>query len=144
GEKTTLDPDMAGIIEAKIALDEAEALLAGYQDGSIDLDAKDLLLASAVNDVVYNYRFNPDVTCGRYNFVYYENNMVKVSLNPLYAGNAERDKPTIENIVVQIINAKLNVDLAIAGTIDFVSGETEGEKIDKARQTDDLNFNEYP
>lgn len=144
GEETTLNPDMAGIIEAKIALDEAEALLAGYQDGSIELDAKDLLLASAVNDVVYNYRFNPDVTCGPYNFVSYENNMVKVSLNPLYVGNAEGDKPTIGNIVVQIINPKLNVDLAIAGTIDFVSGETEGEKIDKARQSDDLNFNEYP
>lgn len=144
GEEPSLDPNLAPILEAKVALDEEEAIFASYEDGSVDLDPKSLLLESAVNDIQYNYRFNPDVTYGPYNFVSFGNNMAKVELNPLYVGNAEGAKPSIPNVIVQTVNQELDVDLAIAGTIDYVSGAVEGEKIDKARASDVVNFVEYP
>lgn len=144
GKEPEITADLAAVLEAKINLDEAEELLAGYQDGSIDMNPKELLLASAVNDIVYTYRFNPDVTYGPYNFVALENNMAKVELNPKYVGNAEGDKPSIQKVIVQTVNRQLDVDLAISGTIDYVSGVIEGEKIDKARSNDAVGFVDYP
>lgn len=144
GEESELNTELAGVIEARIALDEEEATLAGYEDGTTELDPQEMLMLAAVNDIQYNYRFNPDVTYGAYNFVSFENNMTKVELNPLYVGNAEGKKPTIQNIIVQAVNSTLDVDLAIAGTIDMAAGITQGDKIDKARESDAVNYTEYP
>ena len=138
------DPEYAYMLEQYAAVKEAEATLAGYEDGSIEMSPLQTLMTAAANDVAYNYRFNPDVTAGPYKFVEYANNMAKVTINENFKGNAEGNLPTIQNVVVQTVNQKLDLDLAIAGTIDLVPGIIEGAKIDKAKEnTDTVGTNTF-
>lgn len=134
-----------GLLTALQEVKEAEATLAGYQDGSIELSALEILLTAAAEEVANVYRFKPDVTCGPYNFVEFGNNMAKVTINDKFVGNAEGELPKIQNVVVQTVNSKIDVDLAIAGTIDIVPGTIEGEKIDKAKANEAaVGFNSFP
>lgn len=137
------DPEYKYMLEKYKTLKEAEAILAGYKDGSVELSPLETLMTAAADYVSNDYRFKPVVTCGPYQFVEYANNMAKVTINPNFKGTAEGAKPQIKNVVVQTINPKLDVDLAIAGTIDYVSGQIEGAKIDKAKGNDAVNEVSY-
>ena len=138
------DPELISLIKLKMAVDDEEALLNGYKDGSIDLDPLDLLLTAATNDIAFEYRFAPDVTAGPYNFVSFENNMVKLALNDKFVGNFEGKKPSIKNIIIQTVQTKLDVDLVLSGNIDIANSVIEGDKINKAKDNaDKVSFSHY-
>ncbi len=114
-----------------------EAKLAEYEANKDSMDPTELLMAESALDVSQTYRFNPDVTCGPYNFVSNENKMIKVTLNDKFIGDVEGKKPTIQNVILQEINTNLAIDLLEAGNIDISPGEIEGEKINKAKEIKD-------
>lgn len=144
-EAEDTDPDYVYMLELLAEVDAEKEILKGYEDGTTEMAPKSVLMTTAANDVAYNYRFNPDVTAGPYSFVEMGNGMAKVTLNDKFVGNAEGKKPTIKNVVVQTVNSKLDVDLVLAGTIDYVPGVIEGEKIDKAKANPDtVGFNFFP
>ena len=143
GEK--IDSDYAYMLGLLSDVEDEKKTLAGYEDGSIEMSPKATLMTTAANDIAYNYRFNPDVTSGPYKFVEFGNGMAKVTINDKFVGNAEGKKPVIKNVVVQTTNSKLDVDLVIAGTIDYVPGTIEGAKIDKAKaNADKVSTNSFP
>ncbi len=144
-EKEDLDPTHKSLLGMYAEIKEGEELLAGYNDGSAELSPLEILLTRAADEVANVYRFKPDVTCGPYQFVEFGNNMAKVTINDKFVGNAEGELPKIQNVVVQTVNPKIDVDLAIAGTIDIVHGTIEGEKIDKAKSnSDSVGYNSFP
>lgn len=108
------------------------------------LDARDISFRSSALEVAQVFRFKPDVTCGPYNFVSFENQTVTVTLNDKFLGNYEGKKPTIKNVVQKQVNQNLNVDLVISGDIDISPGEIEGEKIEKAKAADTAKTTSYP
>lgn len=140
-----LDPDYGYMLGLYADWQEQEAVLAGYEDGSIELSAVEVILIKSTDDVANNYRFNPDVTCGPYKFVEFGNNMAKVTINDKFLGNAEGDLPTIPNVIVQSVNSKIDVDLVLAGTVDIIPGVIDGAKIDKAKASpDQAGYNSFP
>ena len=127
------------------AVDEQVAKIEKIKSGEIELDPISSLMVESTYDVAYNYRFKPDVTCGPYNFVSYENRMAKVTLNDKFKGNAEGKKPTIKNIIVQTINAELEMDYLLSGFVDLIPGLTEAKKIDKGKENPDkVGYSNYP
>ena len=143
-EAEDTDPEYKTMLGQYGELQEAQTTLSGYEDGSIEVSPLQTLLTTATNEVAYEYRFKPDVTAGPYKFVEMANNMAKVTINENFKGDAEGNLPTIQNVVVQTVNQKIDVDLAIAGTIDIVPGVIEGEKIDKAKNsTDSVGANTF-
>jgi peptide/nickel transport system substrate-binding protein len=81
------------------------------------------------------YRFRPLVSSGPYKFVSNVNGNVLLELNPLFKGNYEGKKPTIERVISKEINMDLDVDLVISNEIDLSTGVIEGKKIEKAKAT---------
>ncbi|MDO5028440.1 MAG: ABC transporter substrate-binding protein [Bacillota bacterium] len=139
------DPDYAYMLELYKDVEDAKAVLAGYEDGSKELEPLEMLLTASANDVAYSYRFAPDVTCGPYNFVSFGNNMAKFTINDKFVGDKDGRKPTIKNVIIQTVNTSLDVDLTIAGTVDFAQGVIEGSKIDKAlAASDKVSTTSYP
>lgn len=138
-----ISADHLYLLQQLIAVDAEKKTLAGYQDGSIELDAISLLKTAAALEVSQTYRYNPDVTSGPYNFVSFGNNMAKVTLNDKFVGDANGKKPTIQNVIVQTVNNKVATDFVIAGTIDINPGVIEGAMIEKAKASPDAGFTHY-
>lgn len=114
---------------------EAEAKkLEEFKTNADKMDPTELLLNAGALDISQKYRFKPDVTCGPYKFVSFENGMCKVTINDKFVGDKDGKKPTIKNIISQTINPKLDVDYVLNGTVDMVTNITEGEKIDKVKK----------
>lgn len=133
------------IADLQQAYDDAVKFIEDLKAGTADLDPITSLMTKAALDVAYVYRFNPDVTCGPYKFVSYENRMAKVTLNELFKGNREGKLPTIKNVIVQTINNTLDMDLLIAGYVDIVPGLTEASKINKGKDSPDrVGYTNYP
>lgn len=160
--KKALEAEMAEAIEAK--KDEEAAIkemyagefakidesIAGEEKRKSDMaaegaevDASKLLLQSSAYDIAQTYRFAPDVTSGAYKFVSFQNNAATVTLNDKYLGDFRGKKPTIPNVVVQKVNQTLDVDLAINGSVDIAPGVIEGEKIEKAKSSDQTGTVSY-
>lgn len=55
-------------------------------------------------EVRNSYKAKPDVTCGPYNFVSFQDQVAKVTINDKFLGDIDGKKPTIKNIAVQKIN----------------------------------------
>ena len=135
--------DVANVLQAKVAADDEEALKAGYEDGSIELDPLELLMTSAANFVAYDFRFEPKVSSGPYTFVSFDGSIARVTVNPNYPGNAEGKKPTIKNVAVQTIPAKTDIEYVLKGDIDVLTGLIDAEKIEKAKESDAVETNNY-
>ena len=60
-----------------------------------------------------------------------------------YKGNHEGKVPTIQNIIIKRVNQDLDVDLAISGEIDLVTGVIEGSKIQAAQAAETTNTTYY-
>lgn len=101
------------------------------------------VIANTVNDPAVGQRRNPTVTCGPYNFVQFKDQTAVVELNPYFKGNYEGKVPTIEEIQVKYINQETDVDQVIAGTVDLVTGVIQGEKIEKAKNSDKVTSVSY-
>lgn len=139
------EEEEAYLAELQADVDEAKQALQDIKDGKVEVSPIQSLLTKAALDVAYNYRFKPDVTCGPYNFVSYENRMAKVTLNDKFKGNRDGKLPSIKNIIVQTINSKIEMDLLIAGHVDLIPGLTESSKIDKGKAAEDkVGFTNYP
>ena len=132
------------IQELQDAVDEIQAEYDAIESGEVEMDAKELLMTEATLDLAYNYRFNPDVTAGPYNFVEFGNNMAKLTINEKYKGNSEGQLPTIKNVIVQTVNTALEVDYVINGILDISPDNMEAKKINKAKENaDKVNILEY-
>ena len=129
------EEDKAAYEEAKKANDEKVAGLQEKLDG--DVDPTEQLIEQAMLNVYNEYRTAPSVVSGPYKFDEYNNNMVKLSLNPEYQGNFKGEKATIPNIIVQYVNNNIAVDLLENGDIDVWQQEGDGGKIDKMKAAAD-------
>ena len=130
-------------VKANKAAKEEE--LAKVEKGEFGDVTKTVLSASAY-EVRDNYKSNPDVTCGPYNFVSFKDQIAKVELNDKYLGNFEGKKPTIKNVVVQKVNGKLAVDFVLNGNIDIWPQEFKAEDIKKVKEAEDkgeIAYNTY-
>ncbi|WP_151409430.1 ABC transporter substrate-binding protein [Anaerococcus sp. Marseille-P9784] len=126
---------------AKEEHDAAIKKLEDKRDGEVDPTI--LLIEQAMLNVANNYRTNPKAVTGPYVYDGFENNMVKLSLNPEYAGNFKGDKATIPHIIVQTVNANIAVDLLENGDIDIWEEEADGGKIDQMRAATDAGKIKY-
>lgn len=91
------------------------------------------LLDTTVKTAATGQRYFPTVTCGPYNLVSFENQVVTLTRNDQWKSNFEGKVPTIKDIQIKSINQDTNVDQVIAGTVDIVSGVIEGAKIEAAK-----------
>lgn len=94
-----------------------------------DIDPTKMLIEQAMIFDANNYRLKPEVTCGPYKFVSFENNMVKLALNENYAGDFHGNKPSIPNVIIQVVNPEIAVDLVKNGDIDIWEQETKASRI---------------
>ena len=143
GEDASED-DKAAYEEEKAAHEEEIKILEDKMNGDIDPSLQ--LIEQAMLNIYNDYRVNPTVTTGPYMFDEFKNNMVKLSLNPNYAGNAKGDKATVPHIIVQTVNSNIAVDLLENGDIDIWESEADGGKIDQMRAAADagkIKFNEF-
>lgn len=120
-----------------------QATLDEYQNNPDAMDPTTLLLTASTLDISQNYRFAPDVTAGPYQFVSFENGMATVELNDNYLGNKDGKLPTIERVILQVVNQNLDVDFVISGDIDLTTGVIEGEKIEKAKADENAGYVAY-
>lgn len=102
-----------------------------------DFDPTQLLLEQAWLFYDNDYRFNPAVTEGPYKFVSYKNNMAKMTINDKYKGDFEGKKPTIPNVIIQVVNPKIGVELLSNGDIDIWEDEADGGRIDQMKKAAD-------
>lgn len=138
------EDDKAAYEEEKAAHEEEVKILEDKMNGDVDPSLQ--LIEQAMLNIYNNYRVNPTVTTGPYMFDEFKNNMVKLSLNPNYAGNAKGDKATVPHIIVQTVNSNIAVDLLENGDIDIWESEADGGKIDQMRAAADagkIKFNEF-
>ena len=143
GEDASED-DKAAYEEEKAAHDEEVKILEDKMNGDVDPSLQ--LIEQAMLNIYNEYRVNPTVTTGPYMFDEFKNNMVKLSLNPNYAGNAKGDKATVPHIIVQTVNSNIAIDLLENGDIDIWESEADGGKIDQMRAAADagkIKFNEF-
>lgn len=146
--KTTLEEMEAGKAdygddyEAEVAKtkQEAESKINEYKEGLNNLDAFDpleVLLQTYALENTTNYRFKPDVTCGPYNFVSFENQTATLTLNDKFLGDFRGNKPVIKNIVQRYVNDEIDADLVLSGDLDLITGVIQGDKIEKAKSNPD-------
>ncbi len=135
--------DWLDLYKVKQNITTQEALLQEYQDNPDAMDPTTLLLTASTLDIAQNFRFNPDVTAGPYQFVSFGNGMATVEINDKYLGNKDGKLPTIERVILQVVNQNLDVDFVIAGNIDLSTGVIEGEKIEKAKASDSAGTVSY-
>ncbi len=115
-----------------------------YIEGSFTAE----LLIETVLNTRTGYMTYPKVTSGAYTLVSYDDaaHVAEFALNPLYKGNFEGQKPTIETIVFkQVKNATMLSELR-EGTVDVLnkvsSGEviTEGLEMFAAAEVNSVNY----
>lgn len=94
-------------------------------------------IANTVNNAETGQRFKPTVTCGPYQFVSFESQVVLVEINPNFKTTFDNLKPKIKQVQIKSINQDTNVDQVIQGEVDLVSGVIEGAKIDAAKAASD-------
>jgi len=88
-------------------------------------------------------RFKPDVVCGPYKFVSFENQTVTLERNDFFKGDWNGDKPKFKYIIQKAVNQDTNVDQILSGDIDLYCGVIEGAKIEKAKADPYGTMNEY-
>ena len=111
------------------------------------IDKETILAAKPADKTVQQYIkdniSNPN-GIGPYKFVeYVENQWVKVVANEDYPGNFRGNKPSIKNIVLKVVSMETDYDELETGNIDLLPGVVEEEKIDSAKASDHLTYNNY-
>ncbi len=89
------------------------------------------LLEKTLLDPETGYRFNPQVTSGPYVLNTFDkvNMQAVLKLNPLFKGNYEGLKPTIETVILKKTLQNTQMDELRAGTVDLLSTVTAGDEI---------------
>lgn len=98
---------------------------------------------AAMQKTAETERFAPTVVCGPYQFVSFENGAATMKINPLFKGDLDGNKPSIEYIVQKGVPTDTDVDMLIAGDLDVVPGVIEGFKIEAAKTSGIVNMHSY-
>ena len=89
-------------------------------------------LTKTVLDPETGYRYNPQVTCGPYNLVSFDDGslIAVLEINDKFLGTAvDHAKPTIERLVLKSVTTATEMDELKAGTVDLLPGISGGESI---------------
>lgn len=86
-----------------------------------------------VLDPKTGYRYKPMVTCGPYQFEYYEaaTKSGAVVVNPKYLGAYDGAKGSIQRLIIKETTQETEMDELASGAIDFVIGCADGDTINK-------------
>ena len=86
-----------------------------------------------VLDPKTGYRYKPAVTCGPYQFEYYDaaTKSGAVVLNPKYLGAYDGAKGSIQRLIIKATTQQTEMDELASGAIDFVVGCADGDTINK-------------
>ena len=95
------------------------------------------------------YRYNPTVTSGPYQFESYNpaDSTASVVLNPLFLGEYDGAKGSINRLMVKLTNAATQMDELRTGSIDMLQGISGGVQINRGLDLHDeglVNYNSYP
>jgi len=91
------------------------------------------VLSTTILDPATGYRFNPTVTPGAYQFVSYDASTSEavLELNPNFPGTWDGHQPSIEKLILRLTTSMTEMDELAAGTVDLLSGQAQGEIIEK-------------
>jgi ABC-type transport system substrate-binding protein len=99
--------------------------------------------AAAAGQNVQEYvktNINNPIGYGPYIFAEYkESEFVRLKVNPDYIGNA----PAIQEIIVKVTPSETELDQLLQGDVDLLGRTVEAEKIEAAKESDDLTTNNY-
>ena len=89
------------------------------------------LLQETINNPDTGYRYNPQLTCGPYNFVSYDtaSRQGTFEVNPNYAGDYRGVKPSIEKLIIKTVKAETQINELSAGTVDVLAQISGGDDI---------------
>ena len=88
-------------------------------------------------------RYAPTVVSGPYTFVSFDNQIITLQKNPYFKGDMNGKLPYFEYIVQQQVPQETDVDMLLAGDIDLLPAEVEGEKIERARAGENTTVSSY-
>ncbi len=95
------------------------------------------------NRISAEERYAPTVTCGPYDFVSFENQIVTLELNEYFKGDLYGNKPTLQNIIQKTIPLETDAEWVINGEVDIVEGVVEYEKIESVKASATANYQTY-
>lgn len=104
------------------------------------------VLTTTILDPETGYRYNPQVTCGPYNFVSFDpGSLVAVlELNDKFLGSAvDGATGSIERLVLKSVTAATEMDELRAGTVDLLPGISGGESINTGLDIVDEGLADY-
>lgn len=86
-----------------------------------------------VLDPSTGYRYKPMVTCGPYQFEYYDaaTKSGAIVVNPKYLGAYDGAKGSIQRLIIKATTQETEMDELASGAIDFVLGCAQGDTINK-------------
>ena len=89
------------------------------------------LLMETINDPETGYRYNPQLTCGPYNFVSYDtaSRQGTFEVNDKYAGDYRGVKPSIQKLIIKTVKAETQINELSAGTVDVLAQISGGDDI---------------
>lgn len=90
------------------------------------------VLRETILDSSTGYRYNPQVTCGPYNFVSFDEGSLQavLELNDTFLGRSDDGATgSIEKLVFKSVTAATEMDELRAGTVDLLPGISGGESI---------------
>lgn len=100
-------------------------------------------IKAAVEYVSTKERYAPTVVSGPYVFESFENNTTVLTKNKEYQGNFEGKVPSIEKIVLRLVQSDVVVQSIEKGEVDLSPGNIQANTITKAKELD-LQLHSYP
>lgn len=90
------------------------------------------LLLKTINDPDTGYRYNPQVVCGPYLFVSYDDASRQgvFEVNPLYAGDYRGTKPMIKTLILKTVKEATQMNELEAGDVDLLFQISGGNSIE--------------
>ena len=130
--KATFSPDSIIIYE-----DDGADRVGSRFDGDISADCERIASTSG------GERYAPTVVAGPYTFVSFDNQIITLQRNPHFKGDEYGRKPYFEYIVQQSVPEDTDVDILLAGDIDYLPDMIEGDKIERAKAGDNTTTSSY-
>jgi peptide/nickel transport system substrate-binding protein len=78
-------------------------------------------------------RYAPSVVCGPYTFVSFDNQIATLKFNPHFKGDMNGNRPNVEFIVQMAVPEETDVDMLIAGEVDMLPNNIQGDKIERTK-----------
>lgn len=95
-------------------------------------------------EMVKNQLISKPLGSGPYKLVeYLEGQYVKLEINEYFPGNINGYQPTIQTVIAKVVPTETDIEQLIAGEVDLLAGMTQADRIDAAKATDGLTYNNY-